>query len=69
VAISVLVYSHHCHLKTTQALEHVKQAQETSPRKNRPGMIHTWIGGEKSACVEDRFGHIFVVRIYIVEVM
>jgi len=33
----VLVYSHHCHLKTTQALEHVRQAQETSPRKSRPG--------------------------------
>jgi len=31
----VLVQSHHHHLKTTQALKHIIQAQETSPRKSR----------------------------------
>jgi len=33
----VLVYTHHCHLKTTRALKHIRQARETSPRKSRPG--------------------------------
>jgi len=31
----VLVHSHHCHLKTTQALKHIRQAWETSPKKSR----------------------------------
>jgi len=38
----VLVHSHHWHLKTTWALEHVRQAQETSPRKSRPGKQWQW---------------------------
>jgi len=29
----VPVQSHYCHLKITQALEHARQAPETSPRK------------------------------------
>jgi len=38
----VLVHSHYCHLKTTQALEHIRQAWETSPRKSRPGKQWQW---------------------------
>jgi len=37
-AIWIPVHSHHCHLKATKALEHVRQAQETNPRKYRPGI-------------------------------
>jgi len=31
----ILVQSHHCHLKTTQALKHIRQAWEISSRKSR----------------------------------
>jgi len=34
--------SHHCHLKTTQALKRIRQAWETIPRKNRPGNHWQW---------------------------
>jgi len=36
------VYSHHCHLKTTWALKHVRQTLETSPRKSRSGKQWQW---------------------------
>jgi len=38
----VFVYSHDYHLKTTWALEHIRQAWETSPRKSRPGKQWQW---------------------------
>jgi len=36
----ILVYSHHCHLKTTWLSEHVRQARENSPKKSRP--VNHW---------------------------
>jgi len=38
----ILVYSHHCHLKTTRALKHVIQAWENSPKKSRPVKYWQW---------------------------
>jgi len=38
----VLVQSNHYHLKTTQALEHIRQVQETSPRKSRSRNHWQW---------------------------
>jgi len=37
----VLVHSHHCHLKTTQVLEYIRQAQENSPMKSRS--VNHWL--------------------------
>jgi len=36
----ILVHLHHCHLKTTQALKHIRQAQENSLKKSRP--VNHW---------------------------
>jgi len=36
----ILVHSHHCHLKTTWSLEHVRQARENSPKKSKP--VNHW---------------------------
>jgi len=38
----ILVYSHHCHLKTTWALEHIRQAWENSPKISRPVNHQQW---------------------------
>jgi len=38
----VLIHSHHCHLKTTRALKHVRQVQESNTRKSRPGKQWQW---------------------------
>jgi len=55
----MLVHSHHCHLKTTRALKHVRQTLENSPKKSRPvnhwqwhthGLLVQLIGGKSVPC-------------------
>jgi len=38
----IFVQSHLCHLKATWALEHVRQAWEINPRKNRQVKVWQW---------------------------